>query len=50
MPDTAFTTFVAAWITTTLATTLLVAAVALSRIWDSAAYLQGLRLTLRMNM
>lgn len=50
MTDTAVTALVAAWITTTLASAVFVAAVALSRVWDSAIYLHGLRLALRLNM
>ena len=50
MTDTAFNALVAAWTTTTLATTLLIAAVALSRIWDSAIYLHGLQRALTLDV
>jgi hypothetical protein len=49
MTDTALTALIAAWRTAMLATTLLVAAVALSRIWDSAIYLQGLQRALTLD-
>jgi len=42
MTDTALSALVVAWATTMIATTLFVAALALSRVWDSAVYLQGL--------
>jgi hypothetical protein len=42
MTDTALSALVVAWATTLIATTLFVAALALSRVWDSAVYLQGL--------
>jgi hypothetical protein len=50
MTDRALTALVAAWKTTTIATSLFVAAVALSRVWDSAIYLQGLQRALRLEM
>jgi hypothetical protein len=50
MIDVAFSALVRAWDTTLTATSLLVGAVALSRVWDSAIYLHGLRLALRLNM
>lgn len=40
--DTTLSALVLAWATTMIATTLFVAALALSRVWDSAVYLQGL--------
>jgi hypothetical protein len=43
MTDTALSALVLAWTTTMIATTLFVAALALSRTWDSAIYLQGLQ-------
>ena len=43
MTDRVLFALVQAWITTMLATTLFVTAVALSRIWDSTIYLVGLR-------
>jgi hypothetical protein len=44
MADLALAALVRAWQTTTFATMLLIAVVALSRIWDSAAYLMELPL------
>ena len=42
MIDRALAALVQAWVTTTIAITLFVMAIALSRIWDSAIYLAGL--------
>ena len=50
MIDIIIVALVRAWTTTTLATVLLVAAVALSRIWDSATYLRALPRALRLGM
>ena len=44
MADPLLAALVRAWQTTILATTLLIAVVALSRIWDSAVYLRELPL------
>jgi hypothetical protein len=50
MTDEVFSALVRAWVTTMIATAMLVAAVALSRIWDSAIYLRGLQRALRPDM
>lgn len=50
MANTALNALVAAWITTALAISLFVAAVALSRVWDGALYLQALRRVLSLDM
>jgi hypothetical protein len=51
MPDdTALSAFVLAWATTLIASTLFVAALALSRVWDSAIYLQGLQRLLNFDV
>ena len=50
MTDTALSALVVAWATTMIATTLFVAALALSRVWDSAVYLQGLRGVLNLDV
>jgi hypothetical protein len=42
MNDTALSALVLAWLTTLIAVTLFVSALALSRVWDSEVYLQGL--------
>ena len=42
MFDRALAALLQAWITTTIAITLFVTAIALSRVWDSAIYLAGL--------
>jgi hypothetical protein len=41
--NTALSALVAAWTTTTIAITLLVAALALSRVWDGAVFLDAVR-------
>lgn len=49
MFDTTFTTVAAlrtAWIVTIIAVAVLAAALALSTVWDGAAYLQGLQATM----
>jgi hypothetical protein len=48
MIDTAFPALVRAWITTMIATSLIATAVALSRVWDTAIYLQGLQQALAL--
>ena len=50
MTDTAISALVVAWTTTMIATTLFVAALALSRAWDSAVYLQGLERVLNLDV
>jgi hypothetical protein len=50
MTDTALSALVVAWTTTMIATTLFVAALALSRVWDSAVYLQGLQGVLNLDV
>jgi hypothetical protein len=50
MTDTAFSALVAAWATTLIATTLLVVALGLSRVWDSAIYLQELQGILNLDV
>jgi hypothetical protein len=50
MFDVVLSALVRAWVTTFAATSLFVAAVALSRIWDSAIYLRALQRTLRLDM
>ncbi len=42
MFDTALSALVKAWAATLIATSLLVAALAISEVWDAAAYLQAL--------
>lgn len=49
MVDVVFSALVRAWTTATIATSMLVAAVALSRIWDSATYLHALRRALSLS-
>jgi hypothetical protein len=48
MTDTVFAALVRAWLTTFTATSLLVAALALSRVWDNAIYLRALPRALRL--
>jgi hypothetical protein len=43
MTDTAFRALVAAWTTTIIATSLFLVVLALSRVWDSAIYLDCLQ-------
>jgi hypothetical protein len=43
MTDTAFSGLIRAWATTVIATSLLVAALALASVWNSSIYLQGLQ-------
>lgn len=50
MADVIIVALVRAWTTTTLATVLLVTAIALSRIWDSAIYLRELPRALRLGI
>ncbi len=50
MTDTALSALVTAWTTTMIATTVFVAALALSRVWDSAIYLQGLQGVLNLDI
>jgi hypothetical protein len=50
MANEALNALVASWITTALAISLLVAAVALSRVWDGMLYLQALRRVLSLDM
>jgi hypothetical protein len=42
MTETPLTALMSAWNTTMLATTLLIAALALSQVWDSAVYFRAL--------
>jgi hypothetical protein len=46
--DGALSAFLLAWATTLMASTLFVAALALSRVWDGAVYLQGLQRVLNL--
>jgi hypothetical protein len=48
MTDTAFSALVRAWVTTMIATSLFLAALALASSWDSSIYLQGLREALKL--
>jgi hypothetical protein len=48
--DTALSALVAAWATTMIATTLMVAALALARVWDSGIYFQALQGVLNLDM
>ena len=50
MTDTALSALVLAWTTTMIATTLFVAALALSQVWDSAVYHQALQDILNSNV
>jgi multisubunit Na+/H+ antiporter MnhC subunit len=50
MIDRALAALVQAWITTTIAITLFVTAIALSRVWDSTIYLAGLRQALARDL
>jgi hypothetical protein len=50
MTDTALSALVTAWTATMIATTLLLSALALSRVWDSAIYLQGLQGLLNLDV
>jgi hypothetical protein len=50
MTDRALGTLTAAWTATMLVTTLLAATVALSRVWDSAVYLQALQRVFYLNV
>jgi hypothetical protein len=43
MTDTALSALVMAWTTTVIFMTLFTTALALSRVWDGAAYVQGLQ-------
>jgi len=47
MTDTAFSALVRAWVTTMIATSLFLAALALASAWDSSIYLHGLREALK---
>jgi hypothetical protein len=49
MADVVFSALIRAWATTVIATTMLVAAVALAQIWSSAIYLRALQRAL-LNM
>lgn len=46
MTDTALSSLVAAWTTTMIATTLFIAVLAVSRVWDGAVFLRALHDTL----
>ena len=50
MTDTALSSLVMAWSTCTIATTLFVAALALSRVWDNGVYFQGLKSALGLDV
>ena len=50
MIDRVLSALVQAWITTMIAITLFVTAIAVSRIWDSKIYLMGLRQALARNL
>jgi hypothetical protein len=50
MTDTAFCALIRAWATTLIATSLLVAALALASAWDSSIYLQGLQDAFRLDL
>jgi hypothetical protein len=50
MPNTALSALFAAWTTTILASTLFVAALAFSQVWNSAVYLRGLQRALNLDM
>ena len=50
MNETALSALVLAWTTTLIATTLFVAALALSQVWDSAAYVRGLESVLNSDV
>jgi hypothetical protein len=48
MTDTALSALAAAWTTAIIANSLFVAALAVSRVWDSAVYFQGLQQVLNL--
>ena len=50
MSDRVLSALVQAWMTTIVAITLFVTALALSRVWDSAIYFAGLRQALARNL
>jgi hypothetical protein len=50
MPNTALSAFAFAWTTTIIATTLLVAALALSQVWDSTIFLRSLQGVLNLDV
>jgi hypothetical protein len=50
MNNTAFRALVLAWTTTMAATSLFVAALALSRVWDDASYWEGLQRIMNLGM
>jgi hypothetical protein len=50
MSNSAFSALVAAWTTTMIATTIFVAALAISRAWDGAVFLQALQRALNADV
>lgn len=50
MAETALSALVRAWTTTVIALSLLVAALALAKTWDSSIYLHGLQEALKLNV
>ena len=50
MTDRALSAFAAAWATTMIASSLLIAMLALSRVWDSAVYFRGLQEVLSLDV
>jgi hypothetical protein len=49
MAETAISALAAAWVTTVIAMTLFVTALAFARIWDTAVYLRGLTTALGLD-
>ena len=49
MTDTALSALTAAWTTTVIAKSLFLAALAVSRVWDSAIYFRGLQQVLNLD-
>jgi hypothetical protein len=49
MTDTALSALAAAWITAIIANSLFLAALAVSRVWDSAVYFKGLQQVLNLD-
>lgn len=50
MTNTTLSALATAWTTTMIATTVFLAALALSRVWDSAVFLQALQENLNLNV
>ena len=50
MTDTALSALIVAWATTMIVTSLFIAVLVLSRVWDSAIYLKGLQGVLNLDV